>query len=226
MGRFREDVIAVGVFLAVIPRTPEAQLSVYELNLPIKSTEEVGFHLCIQTRYQQDISAALMRPIQTEFKEIFQKVSTITLLVLWPHLVWGRWKQDTYVLKVSQCQEDNTMDKSRTQWETPTRWPRIPLHWIKEGLRNQWNRQWNRLWRQIIPWLPRFRLFQGLSYGFPWSWTQKKGLACTCDGQCLIIIFELPPERDVYQKLQQPPCTQTPLSERLWPYLIPEVPIF
>ena len=115
-----------------------------------------------------------MRPIQTEFNEIFQKVSKITLLVFWPHLVWGRWKQDTYVLKVSQCQEDTTMDKYRTQWETPTRWPRIPLHWIKEGLRHQWNRQWNRLWRQIIPWLPRFRLFQGLSYGFPWSWTQKK----------------------------------------------------
>ena len=67
-------------------RPQERHPAVFELATLLEAADEVHSRLRAQAGDQQDMPAALVRLIQTEFKEIFRQVFTSHLPVRWLHL--------------------------------------------------------------------------------------------------------------------------------------------
>ena len=64
----------------------ESHPSVFELATLLEAANEVNSRLCAQAEAQQNMPAALVRLIQTEFNESFRRVFTSYLPVRCPHL--------------------------------------------------------------------------------------------------------------------------------------------
>ena len=64
----------------------ERHLAVFELATLLEAANAVNYRLRSQAGAQQDMPAALIRLIQTEFNKSFRHVFTSHLLVRWPHL--------------------------------------------------------------------------------------------------------------------------------------------
>ena len=71
--------------MTVLLGPQERHLALFELSTLLEAAYEVNSRLRAQARSQQDMLAALVRLIQTEFKESFRQVFTSHLPVRWPH---------------------------------------------------------------------------------------------------------------------------------------------
>ena len=74
------------VVVTVLLGTQERHPEVFELATLLEAANEVNSPLHAQAGSQQDMPAALVRLIQTQFNESFRQVFTSHLLVRWPHL--------------------------------------------------------------------------------------------------------------------------------------------
>ena len=74
------------VVVTVLLLPQERHPAVFELATLLEAADEVNSRLQSQAAAQQDMPAALVRIIQTEFNKSFQQVFTSHLPVLWPHL--------------------------------------------------------------------------------------------------------------------------------------------
>ena len=74
------------VVVTVLLGPQERHPAVFELATLLEAANEVNSRLQAQAGSQQDMPAALVRLIQTEFNESFRQVFTSHLPVRWPHL--------------------------------------------------------------------------------------------------------------------------------------------
>ena len=74
------------VVVTVLLGPQERHPAVFELATLLEAENEVNSRLRAQSGAQQDMPAALVRLIQTEFNESLRQVFTSHLLVCWPHL--------------------------------------------------------------------------------------------------------------------------------------------
>ena len=88
----------------------EHQLAVFELATLLEAANEVNSQLRAQSGAQQDMPAALVRLIHTEFNESFRQVFTSHLPVRWPHLTplirtltTGHFRPDTVTMSGGFC---------------------------------------------------------------------------------------------------------------------------
>ena len=93
--------VAVTVLLGPQERHP----AVFELATLLEAANEVNSRLHAQAGAQQDMPAALVRLIQTNFNESFRQVFTSHLPVRWPHLTplirnltTGNFRHDTVTM--------------------------------------------------------------------------------------------------------------------------------
>ena len=73
------------VVVTVLLRPQERHPAVFELATLLAAAEEVNYRLRAQAAVQQEMSAALVRLIQTEFNKSFLQVFTSHLPVCWTH---------------------------------------------------------------------------------------------------------------------------------------------
>ena len=74
------------VVATVLLRPQERHPAVFELATLLKAADEVNSRIQYQVASQQDMPAAIVRIIQTEFNKSFRQVFTSHLPVCWPHL--------------------------------------------------------------------------------------------------------------------------------------------
>ena len=74
------------IVVKVLLGPEEHHPAVFELSKLLEASNEVNSRLRAQVGAQQDIPAALVRLIQTEFNKSFRQVFTSHLPVHWPHL--------------------------------------------------------------------------------------------------------------------------------------------
>ena len=74
------------IVVTVLLGTHERHPAVFEVATLLEVVDEVNSRLQYQASDQQDMPAALVRLIQTEFNESFRQVSTSHLPVRWTHL--------------------------------------------------------------------------------------------------------------------------------------------
>ena len=74
------------VVVTVLLGPQERHLAVFELATLFEAENEANSRLHVQAGSQQDMPAAPVRLIQTDFNESFRQVFTSHLPVLWPHL--------------------------------------------------------------------------------------------------------------------------------------------
>ena len=74
------------VVVTVLLGPQERHPSVFELATLLEAADKVNSRLRAQVAAQQDMPAALIRLIQTEFNKSFLQVFTSDLPVRWPHL--------------------------------------------------------------------------------------------------------------------------------------------
>ena len=93
------------VVVTVLLGTHEFHPTVFELATLLEAANEVNSRLRAQTGSQQDMPAALVRLIQTEFNESFRQVFISHLPVRWTHLTpliitltTGHFRPDTVTI--------------------------------------------------------------------------------------------------------------------------------
>ena len=98
------------VVVTVLLGPQERQPAVLKLATLLEATNYVNFCLRAQAGSQQDMTAALVRLIQTKFNESFRQVFTSHLLVRWPHLTplirtltTGHFRPDTVTMPGGFC---------------------------------------------------------------------------------------------------------------------------
>ena len=93
------------VVVTVLLGPQERHPAVFELATLLEAANEVNPLLRAQVGAQQDMPAALVRLVQTDFNESFRQVFTSHLLVRWPHLTplirtltTGHFRPDTVTM--------------------------------------------------------------------------------------------------------------------------------
>ena len=74
------------VVVTVLLGLQERQPAVFELAMLREAADEVNSRLQAQVAVQQDMPAALVQLVQTEFNKRFRQVFTRHLPVRWPHV--------------------------------------------------------------------------------------------------------------------------------------------